>query len=153
MRSAPPARARASRSCRYLIVCVRGRARSGDRYFLLVLEDGAVVVEPRELERPRLRNPDRKGKIRVRRNRGMPIAVKNFLAVELGRERLDDLARDRLALRVLALTAFHFVRDQRFHFYDLAGFGLARHTNAGCRFYHDVSSEFSRSSSSRRIRR
>ena len=54
--------------------------------------------------------------------------------MKLARELVDDLARDRLALRILALARFHLVRDQRLDLDQLAGCGLGRHAHARGRF-------------------
>ena len=53
------------------------------------------------------------------------------VAVELDGEFIDDLARDHLAVLVLALATFHFVADQRLDLDDLAGLGGGGHANSG----------------------
>ena len=52
--------------------------------------------------------------------------------VEGDLELFDDLARDGLAAGVLALAAFHFVRNERLDLDDLVGLGGRWHADARC---------------------
>src|SRR5262249_21255907 len=54
------------------------------------------------------------------------IGSENRLAVKFASKLVDDLARDRLAILVLALAGLHDVRQQRLDFDDLAFLGFGR---------------------------
>src|SRR5690349_7654845 len=68
----------------------------------------------------------------------MQIGAENLLAIIAGDEGVDDVARDRLAVGVVAVAGLHRVRDQRFDLDHLAALVLGRHVDE--RLGHGVSS-------------
>src|SRR5215471_4610641 len=122
---------------------------SADSDLVLGGGDGAVVVDPGELERAAFIDPRGKLQKRIGRNGSFEVDAEHGFAVELARELVDDLARNGVAARVLAETRLHDVRKQGLDFDDLALLGVLRQLGAW-RFGHDSLPKFQISRRSRR---
>src|SRR5262245_55127230 len=86
----------------------------------------AAVLGPGELELARPRHLHVEGKVWVGRDARMHLRLEHLRPRKRGREGVDDVARDGLALGVLALAGLHDVGDQGFdldHVADLGAVG------------------------------
>src|SRR5262247_3204886 len=90
----------------------------------------AVVIPPGEVERAALFDLGGELEVGIRCDRGVEVAAKHRPSVELARERIDDLARDDVAVLVPAQAIFHDVGNQRLDLNDLSPSGLLRHPDA-----------------------
>ena len=104
---------------------------SADVDRLLGLVDGAVVVDPSELERAGLRRLARRTTDRDwRKSTGCQSAAKDLLAVELGGERLMILRGIALPSASLRWPVSISCQMSVLTSIDLAGLGLGRHAHA-----------------------
>src|SRR5262245_12010994 len=99
---------------------------SRDVEFYLLDHLAAAIFHPGELEFAGAWHLHEKGQERVGGDAWVQISLEHLGAGKAGGERIDDVARDHLAIRVLALTRLHDVRNQGLDFdqvTDLGGVG------------------------------
>src|SRR6188474_306548 len=97
---------------------------SADGDLLFADDRGAVVVMPRQHDRARFHRLELELDVRVCRDGRLEVGGEHLLAGDRAGELLQDLARDGIALRVLALTGFHDVGDERLYLDDIALLGF-----------------------------
>src|SRR5215510_11662793 len=83
----------------------------------------AAILDPGELEFARPRHLHEEGQKRVGGDAGLQVGLEHLITGKARRKEIDDVARDDLAVRVLALTRFHDMGDQGLDLDQVARFG------------------------------
>src|SRR5690606_26404094 len=71
------------------------------------------IIEPAQFQIARPGHPHVESHVRIGRDTRLHFDLEHLLATERGGEGVDDVARDRLAFPILALTGFQELRDER----------------------------------------
>src|SRR5947209_15002356 len=92
-----------------------------------------VIVRPAECQHAAFAGDDSEGDERIGCHRRKQLGAENLLAIIQAREALDDIARDRLAFDIVAISGLHWVSDQRLHLDDAAALGFRRYIDERAR--------------------